>query len=268
MRILGIVALSLSLSIAATADKLRPTSKFLRRASWRARGITFLMRSALTNRVISMPRLEDRKFTTENYAALGQFVSSFEAMVDQVREICITTVCTGMGSERQRLVEISSYHQAMTAKPLFDIMRAIIAEVVSSPASPQYTKRETFKKVLGCIESEYSHLCYKRNALLHGTWYFGSIMTNTAKTFRVRKYKTTADGLASVESLPKNAAELFELVVRCEDVGSWLRQVDFCVQGAVSIDFFFNQEPGQPWKLLSHAESAGYTLPRNTSNAS
>jgi hypothetical protein len=52
-------------------------------------------------------------------------------MVNEVREICIESVCKGVrSSERERLVEIPFHHQNMTAKPFFDIMRAIIAEIV------------------------------------------------------------------------------------------------------------------------------------------
>jgi hypothetical protein len=92
----------------------------------------------------------------------------------------------------------------MTAKPLFDTMRAIIAEIVNVETSPHYADRATFKKVLSCIETEHNHLYNKRNELLHGTWLVGytSFDDPNAKEFRIRKYKTTADGLADVQ-LPK-----------------------------------------------------------------
>jgi hypothetical protein len=43
------------------------------------------------------------KNTTEQYAALGRFVEAFEAMVNEVREICINRICEGIGSgQRER----------------------------------------------------------------------------------------------------------------------------------------------------------------------
>src|SRR5258707_5279501 len=96
------------------------------------------------------------KNTRAQYEALGLFVESFEMMVNEVREICIERLCSGLGgSERERLTEIPFHHQAMTAKPLFDIMRAIIAEIVNIPTNFHYANRGTFKSVLGCLEGEY-----------------------------------------------------------------------------------------------------------------
>jgi hypothetical protein len=205
-----------------------------------------------------------KKNTAENYAALGRFVEAFELMVNEVREICIERVCDGIGSsERARLVEIAFHLQSMTAKPLFDIMRAIIAEIVNSPTSPHYANRTIFKDLLGYVENEYNRLYSKRNELLHGTWMVGYVSHDDpdAKEFVVRKYKTTADGLATAKALPKNAAELLDLVTRCDDTRTWLGHVDFCLQDKISISDFFKLE-GQVWKFFINAESAGATLPR------
>jgi hypothetical protein len=219
-----------------------------------------------------MPRLpmpptnenELKKNTTEQYAALGRFVEAFELMVNEVREICIERICHSIGSsEREQLIEIAFHNQAMTAKPLFDTMRAIIAEIVNVPASPHYANRNTFKKVLSWVETEYNHLYNKRNELLHGTWLVGYVSQDDpdAKEFVVRKYKTSADGLARAQ-LPKNATELLNLVTRCDDARMWLAHIDFCLQDKLSITDFFKQERGQAWKLFVNAESAGTTLPR------
>ena len=204
------------------------------------------------------------KNTTEQYAALGRFVEAFESMVNEVREICIERVCHGIGSgERERLIEISFHSQSMTAKPLFDTMRAIIAEIVSAKTSPHYADRTTFKKILSCIETEYNHLYNKRNELLHGTWLVGYVSFDdpNAREFRVRKYKTTSDGLADV-TLPKNLPELTDLVARCDDTRTWLGHVDFCLQDNHSIGDFFQQMPGEPWRFFLKPGDGGTTLPR------
>jgi hypothetical protein len=204
------------------------------------------------------------KNTTEQYAALGRFVEAFELMVHEVREICIERICAGIGgSERERLIEIPFHNQSMTAKPLFDTMRAIIAEIVNVETSPHYADRATFKKVLSCIETEYNHLYNKRNELLHGTWLVGytSFDDPNAKEFRIRKYKTTADGLADVQ-LPKNVPELLDLVARCDDARMWLGHIEFCLQDTVPIHEFFRQTPGEPWKFFLTSRDGGTTLPR------
>jgi hypothetical protein len=216
---------------------------------------------------LPMPPTSDEELnrnTTEQYAALGRFVEAFEMMVNEVREICIERICEGVGTnERQQLIEIAFHNQAMSAKPLFDIMRTIIAEIVSKPSSPHYADHPAFKKILGCVETEYSHLYSKRNELLHGTWLIGYVSWDDphAKEFVVRRYKTSADGLARAQ-LPKNATQLLDLVTRCDDARMWLSHIDFCLQDKMPIGDFFRRKPGEAWKFFIDADSMGTTLPR------
>ena len=198
---------------------------------------------------------ELKKNAAEQYAALGRFVEAFEAMVNEVREACIERLCEALGSsERQRLIEIPFHHQGMTAKILFNIMRAIIAEIVNNENSPHHDDRLKIKKILGCIEGEYNSLLNKRNELLHGTWFVGYTSTEdpNAERFMVRKYKTTADGLANIE-LPKNVAQLDELTQRCVDALLWIGHLDICLQEKIRIEDFFRQESAGPWKFYIKA---------------
>jgi hypothetical protein len=231
-----------------------------------------LMRSRSSHRANPMPYLPIPKTNDETYAkntkeqyeALSHFVEAFELMVNEVREICIERVCSGTGSsERMQLVEISFHHQSMTAKPLFDIMRAIIAEIVNAETSPYYVERTMFKDMLSHIEKEYSALYWKRNDLLHGTWLIGYVGYDDpdASWFDVRKYRTTADGLKRATELPKSAAELSTLTTRCDDTRTWLGHVDFCLQDKTSITEYFKRE-GKEWKFFPTLGSVGTTLPR------
>jgi hypothetical protein len=216
---------------------------------------------------LPMPATNDdayAKNTKEQYEALGPFIEAFELMVNEVREICIERVCSGVGSsERESLVEISFHHQAMTAKPLFDIMRAIIAEIVNIETSSYYAERTMYRDMLSHIEREYSALYWKRNDLLHGTWFVGFVGWDdpNASTFDVRKYKTTADGLKRATGLPKNAAELLQLRDRCDETRTWLGHVDFCLQEKISLTDYFKLD-GKDWWLFVSPSSAGTTLPK------
>jgi hypothetical protein len=233
-----------------------------------------------------MPRLpiDDKTYAKnrkEQYEALGRFVEAFELMVNETRDLCIdnirravltiTTVKYGDKEwdaflteflKRQRLLEISFHHQGMTAKPLMDILRAIVAEIINDQASLYYAERTVFKKVLAHIDEEYSALYWKRNELLHGTWFMGYPDPNdpNASRFDVRKYKTTAEGLKRAE-LPKNAAELRNLASRCDDTRTWLGHVDFCLRGEGSITDFFKLD-GKEWKFFPTPRSSGSTLPK------
>jgi hypothetical protein len=214
---------------------------------------------------LPMPKTDEEAYarnTKEQYEALGRFVEAFEMMVHEVREICIERICSGIGAkERKRLVEISFHHQAMSAKPLFDIMRAILAEIVNDATSPHYADRASFKSLLGRIESEYSHLQTKRNELLHGTWFVGYVGTDdpNASEFFVRKFKTSADGLIGITGLPKSAAELFDLAQACENVRHWLGYVDSCLQDNLKIADIFEKRDGE-WTLIAYNDAM--TLPK------
>jgi hypothetical protein len=204
------------------------------------------------------------KNTKEQYEALGRFVEAFELMVNEVREVCIERICTGVGSsEREHLVEISFHHQAMTAKPLYDIMRAIIAELVNKPTSRHHADNAKIKALLGHIEGEYNHLYNKRNELLHGTWLIGYVSADDpdASEFLIRKYKTSADGLVAAKELPKNAPELLTLRDRCAAVRNWIGHVDFCLQDGHALSEFFKCDD-KTWFFRFSEASNWTTLPK------
>src|ERR1700730_4099177 len=63
------------------------------------------------------------KNTKEQYEALGRFVEAFEAMVNEVRESTIALI--ERDGKHRRLIEIVLHHQVLTAKPLYEIFRAV-----------------------------------------------------------------------------------------------------------------------------------------------
>ena len=202
-----------------------------------------------------MPDKEETAYdknTRAQYEALGHFVEKFEMMVNEAREISIECLCRNTGSsERERLIEIPFHHHALSAMPLFDIMRAIVAEIVNTPTSPHYADRAKFKSLLGHIEGEYNRLAGKRNELLHGTWFIGyrSGPDPHSSEFFLRKYKTTADGLVSAKELPKNAVELLDLATRCEDVRVWLAWMECSLSDGTKITDLFEQTE-KTWGMI------------------
>jgi hypothetical protein len=205
-----------------------------------------------------MPPTDNNQFkknTTEQYAALGRFVEAFELMVDEVRGTCIdriwaaVTADTGLEHEldrdhRKGLIEISLHQQNMTAKPLWDTMRAVIAEIVSRENSPYHADQANFKSLLGYMEAEYESLYNKRNALLHGTWLIGYISEDDphSEKFRVRKFKTTADGLVEAAGLPQDVTELSSLTDRCEQLRTWIAEIDFSMRKNWPLSRHFKKE--------------------------
>jgi len=171
----------------------------------------------------------------EQYAALGRFVEAFEALVNEARDGCIEIII-GNDDTKAYLAEIAFHHQAMTAKPLFEILQAMIAEIIKDPSAPEFAEREAFGQVLKQINKEYMDLANKRNNLLHGTWFIGYTSPDDpdSKTFQIRKFTTSQDGLKKLE-LPTEAAELDALTVRCIAARDWLSLLCACLGGSKAL---------------------------------
>src|SRR4029077_9336681 len=167
--------------------------------------------------------------------------------------------------------------ELLTAKPLYEIFRAVVVEVVDDAISLKKAKtgrvfdrdpplvvdlmekalqfasayRDVFLGVMGTIADEYNTLVNKRNNLLHATWFIGfqgSGDPSCSESY-VRKYATTKQGLTTVE-LPKNAPELRELSKRCEVTRNWIAWLHSCLRGSSYIRERFEYH-GKKWWLVT-----------------
>jgi hypothetical protein len=223
------------------------------------------------------PSKELTKNTTDQYAALGRFVEAFELMVHEVREM---SICMAARDARHMaLVEIAFHHQALSAKPLFDIFRAMVAEVLrdalkekedrakghnegrplvvdgdGNPLSITIKDQETLLGVLGFMQRKYDELANKRNDILHGTWFVGYPSSDDpySSKFFIRRLKTTKRGLSPVADLPKNANELAALSEKCATIREWVTIFMMCLDGTATVaDSFVFAD--QTWWRVSNA---------------
>ena len=203
---------------------------------------------------LPVPPAEDSAFTKntkEQYEALGRFVEAFETMVSAPRDASINL----LGGSTLELVDIALHHQALTAKPLFEIWRAAVAEIVQDAIGPLRegakplcldtygerfrctpAERDAFFGVLGTIAGECNDLINTRNNLLHATWFIGYQGDNDpdCAEFHVHKSKATKTGLSRLE-LPKNASQLKDLANRCEVTQAWISWLQDCLGGSSKI---------------------------------
>jgi hypothetical protein len=218
------------------------------------------------------------KNTTEQYAELGRFVVSFELMINEIRQSCIGLL--SRDSTQSGFIAIPFHHGAFTAKPLIDVWRAIVVELVNPPRRPRKPDDEDvavgifpddppmlhdadgkpihFKKddidifhsVLKILQDEFMDLANKRNNLLHATWFVGfpTRADPHSAEFFISKYMTTKEGL-SPRDLPKKAAELSELSHRCDIVRDWVSWIDSCLMGMDEISAVFEKGDGKSWQL-------------------
>jgi len=173
----------------------------------------------------------------EQYQRLGQFVEAFEQMVHEVRSACSFLLDPKL--ERQMVVSTALHHSVMTAKPLFDILRAIVAETVKNEKVRKAKQineetRNILSGVLRVINEQYTDLVNTRNNLLHGTWFvgFGDKDDPESEEFAISKLSVSQTGVAPLE-LPKNATQLAELASRCRKLGGWI--------GAINVAFIYEE---------------------------
>jgi hypothetical protein len=198
------------------------------------------------------------KNTKEQYEALGRFIEAFEAMVHEARTCCIDMLAIGLTNARRQLIAIPLYHQSFSAKPTFDVFRAVFNETIREEGfRTKHTIADAdidcFSGVLGAISGEYEKLASKRNNLLHGTWYIGyqSADDAEASTFYIDKFATTGNGLSPVD-MPKTAADLDDLRKRCEEARTWISTLHGCLptsSAGLQIKECF-EVSGKVWKRI------------------
>jgi hypothetical protein len=184
-------------------------------------------------------------------------------MVDETRRVSVKII--KRDDNHEKLVEVMFHADSMTAKPLFDIMRALIFEWVKQPfLKVKQSDRDILSGVLKEITTNYSELVNTRNMLLHGTWRIGSYSLDDPKfeTFGLTKYKLTKAGLEKADKIPNNAAGLLALRDQCNKVRWWINFVGLCLpptrdQKLLAKTFKF--EDGQ-WRLKGHGPTIE-TLP-------
>jgi hypothetical protein len=169
--------------------------------------------------------------TRESFEELGRFVQSFEAMVDAARTGSLM-IATNSIPQLRKVISIVFHHQALSAKPLMEIFRAIVMEFLRDDAFRSDMliddkERDTYLGVIKQLHIEYEELANIRNNLLHGTWYIGyaNDQQQDFEEFRVLKFRTNKTGSGYIDDLPKTAKELKKLRERCEKVRDWIQSI-------------------------------------------
>jgi hypothetical protein len=189
------------------------------------------------SKMIENTETRDQRYkrqTAEQFAALGAFVQAFEQMVHAVRIGLLQLLTRGPGPrsvKHQRLLNIVFHHHAMTAQPLFEIFRFVIAEIIHDEdygVLPQ--ERDTLNSIFAQLASDITDMCRRRNDLVHGTWMIGA--ANAEQTdfseVHVARFKGTKTGLAEVD-MPKDIEALEALTNKCIWLSNQLYAIVICL---------------------------------------
>jgi len=167
--------------------------------------------------------------TKEHFEILGRFVQSFEHMVNAARGGCL--LLTSPTPHYQRLVGMAFYHPAMTAQPLFEVWRGVIAEIrPPAPLSDETPEAKEEKvaanAILKYMAGEYSDLVRERNAIVHGTWHIGWNGSAEADSSALNLFKMniTKSGLVQADT-PKDTEAMFRLISRLDALTLMIHRV-------------------------------------------
>jgi hypothetical protein len=160
----------------------------------------------------------------DQFAALGLFIQNFENIVSALRNHCTSMT---IGGQRGILIDtvfpinlliqhnicsLIFHHEAITARPLLDLWRALIFE--QSRALPTLSVKGNL--VLGGVvrqlAREFQELIDTRNRLIHATWGIGRWIpgVHDFDALMVEKYKVGIDGFTRRDDLPQSHNKLME----------------------------------------------------------
>lgn len=175
-------------------------------------------------------RRQARDSAIDQFAALGRFIQKFENILVTLRlhahRMLMGFELGNKGPDGNimphwgQITSLIFHHEAMTAKPLADIWRSLLAE--HSRALKKLGKisaegEDVAREVSSELHAEFVDIYTIRNRLIHATWRIGFWTPfEDVSQLGVQKYVVGKDGLGLRTDLPGTFDELFELGTRCE----------------------------------------------------
>lgn len=188
----------------------------------------------------------------KQYEALGRFVEAFELLVRELRIGCMQLIVLKEEADDD-LLQIVFHHQALTAKPMFEIFRALIVQTVSSHRHRRHKHLDLYQGLLSHISKRFVDLTNTRNNLLHGTWLMGgrSSQDPNAEKFHLSKFTASKQGLKRLEDLPRTATDLSGLTTECTELMAWIENLNLTLDQVRNVEIptlFRFQDPH--WNLI------------------
>ncbi len=152
-------------------------------------------------------------------AALGTFVRDFEHLVERVRTEILMIVTARLRMPQvtnQPYVGMILHNRALTAAPLWEILRGMIGQMLSDGLRPDLSRDDIFKLV-SAINREMEDLFSLRNTIVHAAWEVGARPQDGEQDtwmLMMKNKATIKGGYAAVEG-PRSADELIAIGARC-----------------------------------------------------
>ena len=166
-----------------------------------------------------------------SHAAIGEFVEAFELLIMLLR-----VGCMGFIPVHQQLLDVILHHESMSARPLFDIWRALASvtrslHAAASPSKEDASDKAVMDGVMKYIAKEFESAVSNRNMLLHGTWFIG--WANATQTdfsnISLDKAKVRATGVHRLET-PTTKEEIIAITQQIKTLRPLIAEVSCTVK--------------------------------------
>ena len=160
--------------------------------------------------------------TTEQYAALGQFVQEFGQICNWL-QVSFVQLLSMHGLKDQTISNIIIGQRAITAEPLIQIMEGLVGHLLGDD---EVAGKEIFRHTA----KRFRCLIRIRNDFVHGTWFIG--WANPADTdfsdISGHKLNPNKKGMA-IKPLPRSVDEIGELVNEAKQINKLFMRSYACM---------------------------------------
>lgn len=195
----------------------------------------------------------------DQFAALGWFIQRFEFIVSVLREHCrhisaggnhaaVTTEPSAVMA-RWNICSLPFHHQAITAKPLVEIWRALVIEesaALLSLSKLTIKGKSVSDRIATEIVTSFISVAEARNRLVHASWQIGHrLPTADLSTLIVEKYKV-GKGFKKLENMPASFSDLMNLSEEADNVLNNLgRFIQYYTYHPEHLEYVFKEVGGK-----------------------
>ncbi len=167
--------------------------------------------------------------TTEQYAALGEFMTEFEQICHALR-LSFVFLLQGKGLKDQTVANIIIGNRAISAGPLIEIMEGLVGHLVG--------KNPVGMQIFGKTATRFRNLTEIRNDFVHGTWFIGWANPEDTDFSEIRGYKLNPNKKGmTLKVLPKSVDEIRANIAEAKKINALFMRFFGCMQLA-------NMSPG------------------------
>lgn len=160
--------------------------------------------------------------TTALYAALGEYVVSFEMVVFAARQVLLMIASSNMTSQQL----IMPAYAGLTADSIRAVLLSTCATAITLSPSYDEEERKAAQTILEKICTRFADITKTRNDIVHGTWFIGwsSPFDVDFSTADGIKPKNTKTGVVHSD-ISRKVEDFHQLIDECREVADLIHRM-------------------------------------------